>query len=52
MLRFLPSFLAVELMRSGKTPQEAATAAIDRIVQKYPGFSGALIAVNKDSEVH
>lgn len=40
------SFHAVELMRNGKTPSEAATTAILRISQYYPSFSGAVIAIN------
>ncbi|XP_045459409.1 N(4)-(Beta-N-acetylglucosaminyl)-L-asparaginase [Melitaea cinxia] len=48
MLRFLPSFLAVEEMRRGKTPTEAARVAINRIASYYPDFAGAVIAVNVD----
>ncbi|XP_022913427.2 N(4)-(Beta-N-acetylglucosaminyl)-L-asparaginase-like [Onthophagus taurus] len=51
MLRFVPSFLAVEEMRNGKTPKEAADEAIARISKHYPNFSGAVIAVNKNGEV-
>lgn len=46
MMRFLPSFHAVELMRNGKTPSEAAREAILRISRYYPTFSGAVIALN------
>ena len=35
-LRTLGSFLVVEEMRRGKSPQKAAEAAIKRIAQKYP----------------
>ncbi|XP_034240287.1 N(4)-(Beta-N-acetylglucosaminyl)-L-asparaginase-like, partial [Thrips palmi] len=50
MMRFVPSFLAVELMRQGKTPQEAADESIARIGARYPDFSGALIVLRKDGE--
>ena len=48
MMRFLPSFLAVEEMRHGASPTEAATTAISRIAEHYPTFKGAVIALNKD----
>ncbi|XP_050678975.1 N(4)-(Beta-N-acetylglucosaminyl)-L-asparaginase-like [Leptidea sinapis] len=48
MLRFLPSFLAVEEMRRGIPPKEAAEAAIARIAEYYPNFMGAVIALRKD----
>lgn len=45
------SFLVVELMRQGKTPQEACEEAIGRIVRKpnseYKNFQVGYIAVNK-----
>ncbi|RPD95853.1 glycosylasparaginase [Aureibaculum marinum] len=48
------SFLVVELMRQGKTPQEACEEAIKRIVSKpnsnYKDFQVAYIAVNKKGE--
>ncbi|KAF2883676.1 hypothetical protein ILUMI_22491 [Ignelater luminosus] len=50
MMRFLPSFLAVEEMRRGKRPKEAAQIAINRIVERYPKFFGAVIAVNMKGE--
>jgi N4-(beta-N-acetylglucosaminyl)-L-asparaginase len=46
MMRFVPSYHAVEQMRNGKTPSEAATSAILRISKYYPSFSGAVIAMN------
>lgn len=45
---FLCSFLAVEEMRRGKSPEHAARIAIQRIARYYPDFFGAIIAVNKD----
>ncbi|XP_043519821.1 N(4)-(Beta-N-acetylglucosaminyl)-L-asparaginase-like [Frieseomelitta varia] len=50
MMRFLPTFLAVEEMRRGATPTEAATTAVRRIAEHYPTFSGAVIALNKDGD--
>ena len=48
------SFLIVELMRQGKTPQEACEEAIRRIVSKpnsnYINFQVGYIAVNKSGE--
>jgi N4-(beta-N-acetylglucosaminyl)-L-asparaginase len=49
-LRTCASFLVVELMRQGKSPQKACEAAIKRIVQKNKGetdFQVGLIAVNR-----
>ena len=48
------SFLVVELMRQGKSPQEACEEAIGRIVNKpntnYKDFQVGYIAVNKNGE--
>ena len=48
------SFLIVELMRQGKSPQEACEEAIRRIVNKpgsdYKNFQVGYIAVNKNGE--
>ncbi|XP_061402093.1 N(4)-(Beta-N-acetylglucosaminyl)-L-asparaginase [Musca vetustissima] len=43
MMRFLPSFLAVELMRGGLSPEEAAAQSMRRIARVYPSFSGGLV---------
>ncbi|PWK20868.1 isoaspartyl peptidase/L-asparaginase family protein [Xanthomarina spongicola] len=49
------SFLVVELMRQGKSPQEACEEAINRIVNKpksdYKNFQVGYIAVNKQGEI-
>lgn len=50
MMRFLPSYQAVESMRNGKSPQEAASDAIARITSKYPSFEGAVIVANLRGE--
>ncbi|XP_036419646.1 N(4)-(beta-N-acetylglucosaminyl)-L-asparaginase-like [Colossoma macropomum] len=47
MMRFLPSYLAVELMRNGTDPFAACQKAIDKIRGHHPKFSGALICANK-----
>ena len=48
------SFLVVELMRQGKTPQEACEEAIARIVNKpnsnFKNFQVGYVAVNKQGE--
>jgi N4-(beta-N-acetylglucosaminyl)-L-asparaginase len=49
------SFLIVELMRQGRSPQEACEEAIGRIVNKknsnYKNFQVGYIAINKQGEV-
>lgn len=47
MMRFLPSFQAVDLMRRGSSPQGAAQAAIKKIGKVYPNFAGAIVCVHK-----
>lgn len=52
-LKTVGSFLIVELMRQGKSPQKACEEAIDRIVKKgdrYNDFQIAYIAMNKAGE--
>lgn len=52
-LKSVGCFLIVELMRQGKTPQQACQEAIYRIVSKnsnYRDFQAAFIAVNKAGE--
>ena len=50
-MKTVGSFLVVELMRQGKTPQEACEEAISRIVNKpnskYKDFQVGYIAINK-----
>ncbi|XP_008557128.1 N(4)-(Beta-N-acetylglucosaminyl)-L-asparaginase [Microplitis demolitor] len=50
MMRFLPSFLAVEEMRRGASPTEAAAVAVKRIAKHYPMFRGAVIALDKNGD--
>jgi N4-(beta-N-acetylglucosaminyl)-L-asparaginase len=52
-LKTVGSFLIVELMRQGKTPQQACEEAIERIIKKSPDFKDfqvGYIAVNKKGE--
>ncbi len=53
-LKTVGSFLIVELMRQGKSPQEACEEAIGRIVNKpnsnFKNFQVAYIALNKKGE--
>lgn len=53
-MKTVGSFLVVELMRQGKTPQQACEEAISRIVTKpnsdYKNFQVGYIAVNKKGE--
>uniref|UniRef100_A0A3B3ZVR1 N(4)-(Beta-N-acetylglucosaminyl)-L-asparaginase n=1 Tax=Periophthalmus magnuspinnatus TaxID=409849 RepID=A0A3B3ZVR1_9GOBI len=46
MMRFLPSYLAVEQMRSGADPSAACKTAISRIKRHYADFFGAIICAN------
>uniref|UniRef100_A0A671PYM8 N(4)-(Beta-N-acetylglucosaminyl)-L-asparaginase n=1 Tax=Sinocyclocheilus anshuiensis TaxID=1608454 RepID=A0A671PYM8_9TELE len=46
MMRFLPSFLAVDFMRNGAQPTVACKTAISRIKKYYPNFFGAIICAN------
>ncbi|MDD3771034.1 MAG: N(4)-(beta-N-acetylglucosaminyl)-L-asparaginase [Weeksellaceae bacterium] len=53
-LKTVGSFLIVELMRQGKSPQKACEEAIHRIMKKQPerkDFQVAYIAVNKKGEI-
>lgn len=47
MMRFLPTYQTVELMRQGASPSEAATAALKRVTDKGYRFAGAIIALSK-----
>jgi N4-(beta-N-acetylglucosaminyl)-L-asparaginase len=54
-LKTLGSFLIVELMRNGISPQEACEKAIQRIVNKYPvknnDMQVGVLAMNKKGEI-
>ncbi len=51
MLRFLPSYQAVESMRLGHPPAEAARIALEKIITHYPQFEGAVVTLSKDGIV-
>lgn len=51
MMRFLPSYQAVENMRRGMSPAEAAQEALARIRKKGYKIGGAIVAANKKGEV-
>ena len=54
-IRNAGSFLVVELMRQGRTPQQACEEAVRRIVKKHPDGAAKLqvgfLALNRDGEV-
>ena len=56
-IKIAGSFLIVELMRNGKSPQEACILAIERLIKKNPqykndnGFLAGFIALNKGGDV-
>lgn len=53
-MKSVGSFLIVELMRQGKSPQQACEEAIRRIVSKnsnYNDFQVAFLAINKQGEI-
>lgn len=53
-MKTLGSFLVVELMRQGRSPQQACEEAIGRIVKRYPNyreFQVAYLATNKQGEI-
>ncbi|XP_048481055.1 N(4)-(Beta-N-acetylglucosaminyl)-L-asparaginase isoform X2 [Plutella xylostella] len=47
MLRFLPSFVAVEEMRRGAAPGAAAATAVARVARYHPTFMGAVVAMDR-----
>ena len=53
-IKSVGSFLIVELMRQGESPQKACETAIKRIIKanlNYRNFQAAFIAINKKGEV-
>jgi N4-(beta-N-acetylglucosaminyl)-L-asparaginase len=52
-IRICGSFLIVELMRQGRTPQEACEEAVRRLISKNKGIEdiqAGFLAINKDGE--
>jgi N4-(beta-N-acetylglucosaminyl)-L-asparaginase len=53
-IRICGSFLIVELMRQGRTPQEACEEAVRRLISKnrnIKDIQAGFLALNKDGEV-
>lgn len=50
MMRFLPCYQAVENLRQGMTPKEAAEDAVRRMLRKYPKVSSGIVVVNHQGE--
>ncbi|VDN57613.1 unnamed protein product [Dracunculus medinensis] len=50
LMRFAPTYQAVESMRSGFSSQKSAEIVIHRIALAYPDFFGAIVAVSKTGE--
>ena len=53
-IKTVGSFLIVELMRQGRTPQQACEEAVQRIIKKQkgkPDFQVAYVATNKKGEI-
>ncbi|KAM0447874.1 hypothetical protein ACHAO4_008618 [Trichoderma viride] len=50
MMRFLPCYQAVESLRRGLKPQEAAEDAVRRILAKYPDAKTGIVVVDKGGE--
>lgn len=48
MMRFGASFLAVEFLRNGFTPQQAADMVIDKINKYYPENRAAVVVVDME----
>ncbi|CAN8101573.1 unnamed protein product [Discula destructiva] len=50
MMRFLPCYQAVESLRRGMTPQEAAEDAVARMIAKYPAALTGIVVVNNKGD--
>ncbi|KAK1753194.1 asparaginase-domain-containing protein [Echria macrotheca] len=50
MMRFLPCYQAVENLRRGMSPTEAAEDAVKRMLRKYPRISSGIVVVNAKGE--
>lgn len=48
MMRFLPCYQAVENLRQGMTPTEAAEDAVNRMVKKFPEVASGIVVVDKE----
>jgi len=50
MMRFLPCYQAVENMRQGMSPREAAEDVVRRMLRKYPKMSCGIVVANTKGE--
>ncbi|KAL4154843.1 hypothetical protein PRNP1_006957 [Phytophthora ramorum] len=50
MMRFLPSFFAVQEMKRGAHPRKACEHALHRIAAVYPHFLGGMVCLNRYGE--
>ncbi|KAI2472938.1 asparaginase-domain-containing protein [Annulohypoxylon bovei var. microspora] len=50
MMRFLPCYQAVENLRRGMSPTEAAEDAVRRMLRKYPEVQSGIVVVNNQGE--
>ncbi|CAM1505830.1 Fc.00g114670.m01.CDS01 [Cosmosporella sp. VM-42] len=50
MMRFLPCYQAVENLRQGMTPTQAAEDAVRRMVRKYPDIQSGIVVVDNKGE--
>ncbi|KAH8909264.1 hypothetical protein BR93DRAFT_876178 [Coniochaeta sp. PMI_546] len=46
LMRFLPCYQAVENLRRGMTPRQAAEDVVDRMLRKYPAVSSGIVVVD------
>ncbi|BFG03681.1 L-asparaginase-like protein [Drosophila madeirensis] len=47
LMRFLPALLAVEALRAGQSPDEAADAVMRRLLGRHTEFNGGLVVVSR-----
>jgi N4-(beta-N-acetylglucosaminyl)-L-asparaginase len=50
MMRFLPCYQAVENLRVGMTPRQAAEDVVKRMLRKYPAVSTGIVVVDSSGE--
>ncbi|KAI0891828.1 asparaginase-domain-containing protein [Annulohypoxylon nitens] len=50
MMRFLPCYQAVENLRQGMSPGEAAQDAVKRMLKKYPEVQSGIVVVNNKGQ--
>lgn len=50
LMRFMPSLMAVEFLRNNMSPSKAGEMALQRILEYYSDFMGAVVVVTKNGE--